>query len=58
MTLNDFKDSLFNILNETEELPIADIEVEDDKNAMKIVMEDGSQFMIESKPYGRRYLIP
>lgn len=48
MSLNDFKDCLFNILNDTDELPIADIEVADDKNEMTIVMEDGSQFLLTS----------
>lgn len=57
MTLNDFKDCLFNVLNDTDELPIADIEVEDGKNSMKIVMEDGSQFLITSASYGTRFLV-
>ncbi len=57
MSLNDFKDCLFNILNDTDELPIADIEVADDRNEMTIVMEDGSQFLLTSASHGQRYLV-
>lgn len=42
MTLNEFKDRLFDILNETDDLPIADIMVNDAKNNMKIYLEDGT----------------
>lgn len=42
MTLNEFKDRLFDILNETDDLPIADIMVNDAQNNMKIYLEDGT----------------
>lgn len=42
MTLNEFKDRLFDVLNETDDLPIADIMVNDAKNNMKIYLEDGT----------------
>lgn len=42
MSLNEFKDRLFDILNETDNLPIADIMVNDAENTMKIYLEDGT----------------
>lgn len=57
MTINEFKDRLFNVLNETDELPIADIEVYDSKNEIKIVLNDHTQFMINVAPYGTRFIL-
>lgn len=45
--LNEFKDKLFDILNETEHLPIIDIVVEDKRNRMKIYLFDGALFKIQ-----------
>lgn len=42
MSLNEFKDRLFDILNDTDDLPIADIMVNDAENSMKIYLEDGT----------------
>lgn len=42
MCLNEIKDRLFDILNETDNLPIADIMVNDAENNMKIYLEDGT----------------
>ena len=42
MSLNEFKDRLFDILNDTDNLPIADIVVNDAENTMKIYLEDGT----------------
>lgn len=42
MRLNEFKDRLFDILNDTDDLPIADIMVNDAENSMKIYLEDGT----------------
>lgn len=42
MSLNEIKDRLFDILNETDNLPIADIMVNDAENNMKIYLEDGT----------------
>lgn len=42
MSLNEIKDRLFDILNETDNLPIADIMVNDAKNNMKVYLEDGT----------------
>ena len=42
MSLNEIKDRLFDILNDTDNLPIADIMVDDARNNMKIYLEDGT----------------
>lgn len=57
MTHEEFKDRLVNVLNETDELPIADIEVNDKVHEIKVVLEDHTQFLITTAPYGRRYMI-
>lgn len=57
MTHNEFKDRLFNVLNETEELDIADIETYDREHKFKIVLSDGSQFIITTMPYGKMFIL-
>lgn len=57
MTHDEFKDRLFNILNETDELPIAGIEVKDNCHEIKVILQDHTQFIITTAPYGRRYII-
>lgn len=42
MSLNEFKDRLFDVLNDTNDMPIADIMVDDAGNTMKIYLEDGT----------------
>lgn len=42
MSLNEVKDRLFDILNDTDNLPIADIMVDDAKDNMKVYLEDGT----------------
>ena len=42
MSLNEFKDRLFDVLNDTNDMPIADIMVNDAENSMKIYLEDGT----------------
>lgn len=57
MTHNEFKDRLFNVLNETDEMDIADIETYDGENRFKVVVSDGSQFIITTEPNGKIYLL-
>lgn len=57
MTHEEFKDRLFEILNDTTELPIADIDTNDKDNYFKIVLKDGSQFIISTTPYGKLFII-
>ena len=57
MTHDEFKDRLFEVLKETEEMDIADIETYDKENKLKVVVADGSQFIITTEPYGRLFII-
>lgn len=44
MDLNYFKDKLFDILNESDELDLADITVDDRHNLLTVTMADGAVF--------------
>ena len=44
MELNYFKDKLFDLLNESDGLGIADLNAEDRKNLLTVMTEDGSIF--------------
>lgn len=57
MKHEEFKDRLFNILNETDELPILDIDTSDRDSEFKIVLQDMSQFIISTKPHGKLFII-
>ena len=57
MTHNEFNDRLFNVLNETDEMDIADIETYDKENQFKVVVSDGSQFIITTEPCGKLFLL-
>ena len=46
MELNYFKDKLFDLLNESDELDISDITAEDRKDLFTVTMEDGSVFRV------------
>jgi len=52
MELNEFKDRLFDIINETNNLPISDIVMDDNRNLMKIYLSDGTLFTITCKKTG------
>lgn len=44
MDLNYFKDTLFDLLNESDELDLADITVNDRQNQITVTTADGSVF--------------
>lgn len=46
MQLSEFKDRMFNILNDTDGLPITDIIVNDRESTIKILLDDHSAFTI------------
>ena len=58
MSLNDFKDWLFNLLNEVDADMLADIETKDRLNTFQLSMADGGVFEIECREvqgaYGKR----
>jgi hypothetical protein len=49
MTLDQFKDRLFDVLNDCDCLPIEDIEINDKEDFMEIVMNDRSKFFLKIK---------
>ena len=49
MDLNYFKDKLFDILNDSDELDIADISSDDRKNLLTVTIAGGSVFEIECR---------
>ena len=49
MKLNYFKDKLFDILNESDELDISDINADDRNDLFTISIADGSTFEIECR---------
>ena len=49
MDLNYFKDKLFDIMNETDELDIADICADDLKDRLTVSITGGSVFQIECR---------
>ena len=56
MEINEFKDRLFDILNETDNLPIADIMVNDRKNEIKVLLTDHTAFTVTCASAGTWFL--
>lgn len=52
MELNYFKDKLFDILNETDDLDISDISADDRNDRFLIYLADGSVFEVECRESG------
>ena len=46
METNEFKDRLFDLLNETDNLPIQDLEADDINNRMNVYLDDGTKFSV------------
>lgn len=46
MSKDEFKDRLFEILNETDGIPIKDIETDDRNHIFEIFLDDGTKFLI------------
>lgn len=46
MRKNEFKDRLFDILNDTEALPIQDIAADDNDDTLNIYLTDGTRFSV------------
>lgn len=49
MKLENFKDGLFDLLNDSDSLDIADIDTDDKKSVLTVKTLDGSQFEIECR---------
>ncbi len=46
MNMDEFKDKLFDVLNETNDIPIKDLEADDRNNDIRIFLDDGSTFQL------------
>lgn len=57
MELNEFKDRLFDLINDTNNLPIQDISVKDKENQIIIYLTDGTCFTVTCKKRGRWWLM-
>lgn len=57
MGLDEFKDRLFDILNESDCLPVADIIADDRQDEFKILLEDHSSFTIRCCCSGSWFLM-
>lgn len=53
MDENEFKDRLFDILNDTDNLPIQDIVVDDRNNIVNVYLTDGTKFSVHVKKCGK-----
>jgi len=53
MEKNEFKDRLFDILNDTELLPIQDIVTEDNKDTFNVYLTDGTRFSVRVEHGGK-----
>ena len=51
MSKDEFKDSLFDLLNESDDIPIEDIETDDRNNSFGIFWDDGTRFLIRVDNY-------
>ncbi len=56
MKKNEFKDRLFEILNETDELPIQDLDFDDKNNTVNVYLTDGTRFSVHIKNSGHWFL--
>lgn len=56
MEKDEFKDRLFNILNNTDNLPIQDIMVEDRNDKMNVYLTDGTRFSIYVENCGNWFI--
>ncbi len=56
MTTDEFKDRLFDLLNDTGELPIQDIVVDDKNDRLSVYLIDGTLFVIHVEKSGNWWL--
>lgn len=53
MTLNFFKDAVFEVLNDMDESILSDIDTDDRQNVFRLQMTDGCGFEIECRQLGK-----
>ncbi len=57
MEKNEIKDRLFDLLNDTDNLPIQDIMVEDRNDLINVYLTDGTRFSVHVENCGNWNLI-
>lgn len=57
MEKNEIKDRLFDLLNDTDNLPIQDIMVEDRNDLINVYLKDGTRFSVHVKNFENWNLI-
>ena len=55
MEKDEIKDRLFDVLNDTDNLPIQDIVVDDRNNMMNVYLADGTRFSVHVEKYDRSF---
>ncbi len=53
MEKNEFKDRLFDVLNDTDSLSIQDIMVDDKNNMVNVYLTDGTRFSVHIENGGK-----
>ncbi len=53
MEKNEIKDRLFDVLNDTDNLPIQDIVVDDRNNIVNVYLTDGTRFSVHAAKCGK-----
>lgn len=49
MDMNEFKDRLFDAINDADNLPVQDLIFEDGEDKIQVYLEDGSKFVVHVK---------
>lgn len=57
MELNEFKDRLFDLINESSDLPVSDIAVNDREKTIKVYLQDHSVFTIACSASGKWFVL-
>lgn len=57
MDFNYFKDKIFELINETDSIDIADIHTDDRNNTFTVSLHDGSTFELECRQAGYQHHI-
>lgn len=52
MDINEFKDRLFEILDETDNLPIQDLDLDDKNDTLNIYLRDNTRFSVRVENCG------
>lgn len=56
MDKNEFKDRLFDVLNDADNLPIQDLVFDDRENMVNVYLTDGTRFSVCVENYGKWYI--